>query len=100
MTETTTGRKSKAERAPVRVAVSARMELDEDGHIQVTVGREGDIAADPLRYLEAVRRGLESLEETLGDAVRAARKQRLTWEEIGTALGVTRQSAWEKYSVD
>ena len=65
MTEPTTGRRPDAERAPVRVAVSARMELDEDGHIQVTVGREGDIATDPLRYLEAVRRGVESLEGLL-----------------------------------
>lgn len=88
------------ERAPVRVKVSARIELDEDGHIQVELGQEGDVASDPLRYVEAVRRGVESLENTIEDAVRSARKQRFTWEEIGKALGVTRQSAWEKYSLD
>lgn len=97
----TTTRKPERQRAPVRAKVSVGIELDEDGHIQVTVGQDGDIAADPLRYVEAVRRGLESLEkETMERAVHLARKQRFTWEEIGTALGVTRQSAWEKYSID
>ena len=88
------------ERSPVRISVSLAIELDEDGHIQTVLGRDGDVGADPLGYIRAVAAGRGSLEGTLEDAVRAARRQRMTWEEIGTALGVTRQSAWEKYSVD
>ena len=87
-------------RAPVRVAVSVQIELDEDGHIQVTLGRNGEVSADPLGYLKAVRAGMTSLDETVQDAVHTARRQRMTWDEIGAALGVTRQSAWEKYSTD
>ena len=37
-------------------------------------------------------------EQAIKDAVRAARRQRMSWTEIGDALGVTRQSEWEKYS--
>jgi hypothetical protein len=98
MTEVKTGRRR--ERAPVRIAVSMAIELDEDRHIQATLGREGDIAADPIGYVKAIRAGVTSLEASLEEAVHAARRQRMTWEEIGAALGVTRQSAWEKYAID
>ncbi len=98
MTEVKTG--PRRERAPVRIAASMAIELDEDGHIQTTFGREGDIAADPLGYVKAIRAGVASLEASLEEAVHAARRQRMTWEEIGAALGVTRQSAWEKYAID
>jgi hypothetical protein len=30
-------------------------------------------------------------------AVTKARKAGLTWEEVGAALGITRQSAWRRY---
>lgn len=88
------------ERASVLLRVSLGIELDQDGHIQTVLGREGDISADPLGYIKAVAAGRGSLEGTLQEAVQAARRQRMTWEEIGGALGVTRQSAWEKYSVE
>lgn len=88
------------ERAPVRIAVSMAIELDDDGHIKTTLGRQGNIAADPLGYVKAIRSGVASLEGSLEEAVHAARRQRMTWEEIGAALGVTRQSAWEKYAID
>lgn len=87
-------------RAPTSIAVSLSIELDEDGHIQTVLGREGDVGTDPLGYIKAIAAGRSSLEGTLEEAVRAARTQRMTWDEIGSALGVTRQSAWEKYSVE
>jgi hypothetical protein len=31
-------------------------------------------------------------------AVRAARAQGRSWEEIGDAIGVTRQAAWQRFS--
>jgi len=33
----------------------------------------------------------------LADTVHAARQFGCTWKEIGTALGVTYQAAWERY---
>lgn len=88
------------ERAPVRMSVSLAIELDEDGHIRTVLGREGDLGDDPLGYIKAIVAGRAALDGTLEDAVHAARRQRMTWEEVGAALGVTRQSAWEKYAVD
>jgi hypothetical protein len=35
--------------------------------------------------------------EALREGVRAARGQSATWEEIGRALGVTKQAAWERF---
>lgn len=87
-------------RAPVRISVSLAIELDEDGHIQTVMGREGEVGSEPLGYIRAVAAGRRSLEATLEEAVHMARRQRMTWEEIGSALGVTRQTAWEKYAVD
>jgi hypothetical protein len=90
---------TKRNRRPLRVSVSLQIELDEDGYIQTTFGRDGKIDSDPLGYLKAIRRGATMLEDQgIKDAVKAARRQRMSWAEIGEALGVTRQSAWEKYS--
>lgn len=37
------------------------------------------------------------LDQKLDDAVQDCRRQGLSWEDVGGALGVTRQSAWRKY---
>jgi hypothetical protein len=90
---------TKRKRASLRASVSLHIELDEDGYIQTTFGRDGKVDKDPLGYVKALRRGLTMLEEQgIKDAVKAARRQRMSWAEIGDALGVTRQSAWERYS--
>jgi hypothetical protein len=90
---------SRRKRAALRASVSLAIELDVDGHIQTTFGRDGEVDNDPLAYLKAIRAGVRMLEEQgVKDAVRAARRQRMSWTEIGEALGVTRQSAWERYS--
>ena len=89
----------KRKRAALRVSTSLHIELDEDGYIETRWGRDGEVDEDPLGYLHAIKRGLSMLEEQgIKDAVRAARRQRMSWTEIGDALGVTRQSAWERYS--
>ena len=52
---------------------------------------------EPLSALEdigLVRRLLDNAELS---AVKAARRQRKSWAEIATKLGVTRQSAWERW---
>jgi hypothetical protein len=79
--------------------MSLHVQLHENGHIKTTWGRDGEVDDDPLAYIKAIRRGLTMLEDQgIKDAVRAARRQRMSWAEIGDALGVTRQSAWERYS--
>jgi hypothetical protein len=51
-------------------------------------------ALDALSDVAALRRVLEEAELA---AVRAARAAGRSWAEIATMLGVTRQSAWEKW---
>jgi hypothetical protein len=56
-----------------------------------------DASDDPVQGLRAVlalRRLAERLE---ADQVAIARRQGWTWQEIGDALGVTRQSVHAKY---
>jgi hypothetical protein len=55
---------------------------------------DGDAALNALSDIGQVRRLLDSAELI---AVRAARAHRRPWAEIATRLGVTRQSAWEKW---
>ena len=54
----------------------------------------GDRALHALADISTVRRTLDQAELT---AVRAARRQAKSWAEIATHLGVTRQSAWERW---
>lgn len=54
----------------------------------------GEGALDALSDIGAVRRLLDQAEL---EAVRTARGARKSWTEIATRLGVTRQSAWERW---
>lgn len=69
-------------------------------HVSVTLGISGSIEDDPLKVIRGITKGVKSLEPTLRQAVAIARQKRYTWEEIGQALGVTRQSAWERFSTE
>ena len=51
-------------------------------------------ALDALSDISSLRRVLDEAELS---AVRAARRRGSSWAEIATMLGVTRQSAWEKW---
>jgi PASTA domain len=55
---------------------------------------DGTSALEALADIGFIRRQLDQAE--LG-AVRTARRQRKSWAEIATRLGVTRQSAWERW---
>jgi hypothetical protein len=55
---------------------------------------DGDDALDALSDIGVVRRLLDQAELA---AVRAARARSKSWAEIATRLGVTRQSAWERW---
>lgn len=57
-------------------------------------GRTGEAALDALSDIGSLRRELDREEL---EAVRDARRARRSWAEIATRLGVSRQSAWEKW---
>lgn len=51
-----------------------------------------------LDLLPKVAAGYRQVEDNLTGLVRRARELGATWTRIGEALGVTRQSAWERFS--
>ncbi|MDP8937971.1 MAG: hypothetical protein M3O23_09645 [Actinomycetota bacterium] len=52
---------------------------------------------DPLEVLRAAGMYQRYLFEIQDKAVKAARAQGHTWEEIARAVGTTRQAAWQRY---
>ncbi len=56
------------------------------------------LPVDPLDALRELTRGEAELEAIRRTKVEAARVDGVSWERIGKALGVSRQSAWEYYS--
>jgi hypothetical protein len=58
------------------------------------------ISTSPLTVIEGISAGVKGMEPPLRAAVKLARTQGRTWEEIGKALVVSRQSAWERFSAD
>jgi ClpX C4-type zinc finger len=53
---------------------------------------------DLLALLPKVAKAQTQAEEQLTKWVRRARARGITWTRIGAALGMTRQSAWERFS--
>jgi hypothetical protein len=53
---------------------------------------------DPLEVIRLAGTYQRYLFEVQDRAVRAARSQGRTWEEIGDAVGTTRQAAWQRFS--
>jgi hypothetical protein len=51
-----------------------------------------------LAHLPRVARTSKQVEHQLTIWVRRARSRGITWTRIGEALGMTRQSAWERFS--
>jgi hypothetical protein len=56
-----------------------------------------DLTLDMIREARAMA---DAAEAEVTRAVKAARLLNRSWEDIGRALGVTRQSAWERYGRD
>ena len=50
--------------------------------------------------LARLREVIDKAEASLGLAVAGLRSQGHSWAQIGQALGMTRQSAWERFSKD
>lgn len=50
-----------------------------------------------LQHLPEISRVILKVEEQLRVWVGAARERHITWSQIGAALDITRQSAWERF---
>ena len=57
-----------------------------------------ELPADPLDALRELARTETELDELRRKQVAAARAAGATWEQVGEALGISRQSAWEYYA--
>jgi hypothetical protein len=57
----------------------------------------GEFDSRPLAVIKALRVTQAHVGSQMAAAVGAARAQELSWELIGEALGVTRQTAHERY---
>jgi ClpX C4-type zinc finger len=53
-----------------------------------------------LANLPNVARAQAQVDESLRGWVRRARQLGATWAQVGEALGITRQSAWERFASD
>ena len=72
-----------------------------DGTIVMTIripGERGEQGSSPLAPAAGVSGAISDLEQKLAEFVRSARAQGSTWTDIGAALGVSKQAAWERFS--
>ena len=69
------------------------------GHGQnIRVRAAGDWDSEPLDGLREACRVSTALDKLTRESVQRARKAGHSWTQIGEALGVTKQTAWERYS--
>lgn len=65
--------------------------------VTVTLTVEDGWKSDPMRVIAGIQESHRTLEKWQRKAVRAARDEGATWDDIGTACGVSRQAAWERF---
>jgi hypothetical protein len=53
-----------------------------------------------LAHIPRIAAVADQVEGSLREWVASLRGRGVTWERIGSALGITRQSAWERLSAD
>ena len=58
----------------------------------------GDWESAPVSALRECRRAATALEKVMWQTVAEAREAGHSWQEIGDALGVTKQTAWQRFS--
>lgn len=69
------------------------------GHGQnIRVSAAGDWESEPLDGLREACRVATALDKLTRESVRRARGAGHSWAQIGQALDVTKQTAWERYS--
>lgn len=68
---------------------------DEQMRVEVELG-----STEPLGQLRGLRAVDRQLDVWQREAIARARQQGASWSEIGEALGVTKQAAWQLYNDD
>lgn len=58
----------------------------------------GRVADEPLEVVAGLAARARRADASLREAIASARDQGRSWEDIGRALGVTKQTAWQKYA--
>jgi hypothetical protein len=53
---------------------------------------------DPLITLAVLAAGIAQVEDKIGEVVRFTRTEGRSWTQIGEALGMSKQAAWERFS--
>jgi hypothetical protein len=64
------------------------------------IGVSEQLPQDPLSALRVLTQSEHELERIRREQVIAARATGASWQQIGDALGVTRQSAWESFTAE
>jgi len=70
-------------------------------HARATKGRlrlTGTWGKKPLEDLRVASGAAGAVDKLIRQTVQDARKQGCTWAEIGGALGMSKQSAWERFA--
>ena len=62
------------------------------------VRASGDWETEPLEGLREACRVATALDKLTRESIQQARAAGHSWTQIGQALGVTKQAAWERYS--
>ena len=69
--------------------------------IKVGLNIEGDWQDRPLDFLRELTKCTTTLVDQMEEkAVGLARDQGASWTDVGTALGISRQAAWERFSAE
>ena len=58
------------------------------------------LPTNPIEALQVLARTIIECDDLKRETVAAAREAGTTWETIGNALGITRQSAWALHSAE
>lgn len=67
-------------------------------HRDLSIGPDSEVAEVLLDELRINAAGLKQSEEQLQRAVNILRKNQVPWSQIGGAIGISRQAAWERFS--
>ena len=83
------------------VALCAQIVQEKPPGVPLVAPWEHDVPVDHILWsLPRVAAAGAQVEDNLVHWVHKARSQGATWASIGEALGMTRQSAWERFSGD
>ena len=64
----------------------------------LAVLEDAERTSDPLSSVELLDRAFRALEDLLINEVAQARMMGHSWEELGQALLISRQAAWQRYA--